>query len=114
MIAVDEDRRENPRLALTRACKVMEPRSGKYIGGTTCNVGAGGVLLRLDRRLDLEAGDLLYVGITRKPRQGLLRSRDLFEAVVVRSLAVTTGETAVAVRFRDPTADLHLPVQRAA
>ncbi len=114
MIATDADRRANPRLSLTRACKVLEPRSGKYVGGVTCNVAAGGVLLRLDRELDLEPGDVLYVGITRKPRQGLLRSRDLFEAAVVRSLNVTTGGSAVAVRFRDPASDLHLPVLQAA
>lgn len=114
MIGTDHDRREAPRISLTRACKVLEPRSGKYFAGMTCNVGNGGVLLRLERELALEAGDRLYVGIARKPRQGLMRSVDMIEVEVVRALRVTSGDTVVAVRFCGSAADLHLPLPVAA
>jgi c-di-GMP-binding flagellar brake protein YcgR len=92
MIELDHDRRESPRIALSRPCKVFNPRSGKYASGSTCDISAGGMLLRLDRPLAVEAGDRLYVGIAQKRRQTLLKSAEMIEAEVVRTLTSAMGE----------------------
>ena len=101
MLDLEKDRRECPRISWTRPCKAFEPRSRKYIAGTTCNVSPGGMLLRLQRPVPLEIDDVIYIAVAAKRRQGLLASGDMVEARVVRSLPMSSGETAVAVRFRD-------------
>ena len=113
MIELDHDRRESPRIALSRPCKVFNPRSGKYVSGSTCDISAGGMLLRLDRPLAVEGGDRLYVGIAPKRRQTLLKSAEMIQAEVVRTLASATGEMFVAVRFTDPSQEMLLPFRKA-
>ena len=69
MIEIDHDRRQSPRIALRRPCKVFNPRSGRYASGSTCDVSTGGMLLRLERAVHIEVGDRLYVGVAQKRRQ---------------------------------------------
>ena len=114
LIESDHDRRDTPRISLTRPCKLYEPRSCKYIAGSTCNIGPGGMLLRLDRAIALEEDDSVYVAVAQKRRQRLLRSEDMIEAKVTRTVAITSGETAVAVRFTNPSQVIDLPVRIAA
>ena len=115
MIDIDHDRRESPRIALSRPCKVFNPRSGKYVGGSTCDVSSGGMLLRLDRPLAVEMGDRVYVGVAQKRRQALLRGDDMVETTVVRKLTTEAGEMLAGVRYADPGRGLVVPtLQRAA
>jgi hypothetical protein len=114
MLELDRDRRDAPRVSLNRPCKVFNPRTGKYIAGTTRNVSAGGVSIVLHRPVELEAGDVLHLGIARKRRQALLRSDDMVEVEVVRSLSSTAGDTAVGVRFIGGHPMLELPAFRRA
>ena len=101
MLDIDVERRFGARVNLSRKCKVFDPRSRRYIAGTTCDVGPGGMKLRLDRGSPFDRGDTVYIGIAPKRRVALIAADDLIEAKVVRSLRLTTGELAVAVSFVD-------------
>ena len=114
MLDIDHDRRADIRISLTRPCKVFEARSCKYVAGMTCNVSPEGMLLRLSRPLAAERGDLVYVAVAQKRQRGLLRSADMIEARVVRSLGIGGGETVVALAFTDPAQETNLPIRRAA
>ena len=114
MIEIDHDRRQSPRIALRRPCKVFNPRSGRYASGSTCDVSTGGMLLRLERAIHIEVGDRLYVGVAQKRRQALLRSSEMLEAEVVRTLAGASGGAMVALRFTDPAQEILLPFRSAA
>jgi hypothetical protein len=120
MIEIDHDRRQSPRIALRRPCKVFNPRSGRYASGSTCDVSTGGMLLRLDQPVHIEVGDRLYVGVAQKRRQALLRSSEMIEAEVVRMLAGAPGTPGapagamVALRFTDPAQEILLPIRQAA
>ena len=114
MLDIDHDRRAEPRVSLTRPCKVFDARSRKYVVGTTCNVSPDGMLMRLSRPLGAEHGDLLYVAVAQKRQCALLRSGDMLEARVVRTVPIGSGESAVAVVFSDPAQETNLPVRRAA
>jgi c-di-GMP-binding flagellar brake protein YcgR len=96
------ERREHERVSIARPCKLYDPRSGKYVPGTTANLSCGGAMIRSDRPLHLAAGDRLYVGIALKRSDSMLRRHDMSDSVVVRSLHTTDGHTALAVRFVDP------------
>jgi c-di-GMP-binding flagellar brake protein YcgR len=109
-IDIDRDRRDDPRVSVTRACKVYDPRSRRFIPGTTCNASSGGLMLRLQRELELDAGARIFVAIARRNRDGFLRAADMVAATVVRTLATSTGETMVAIRFQEPADELSLPV----
>ena len=114
MLDLDHDRRREPRVSLTRPCKVFESRSRKYSAGTTCNVSHDGMLVRLARPASVEPGDLVYVAVARKRQCPLLRSADMLEARVVRAVWIGSGECTVAVALTDPWQEAHLPVPRAA
>ena len=114
MLSIDHDRRDGDRIVLSRPCKIYNPKSHKYIAGTTCDVSFGGLLIRLDRSAQVETGDCLYVGIAQKRRQTLLRSSDMIRTRVVRSLSSTTGQTMLGLQFTDPSQKLLWPLRRAA
>jgi hypothetical protein len=114
MLDIDHDRRTDPRISLTRPCKVFEARSRKYVAGMTCNVSTDGMLVRLSRPLGAEPGDLVYVAVARRRQCGLMRSADMLEARVVRSVGIGGGESVVAVVFTDAGQETSLPVRRAA
>ncbi|MCP3902993.1 MAG: PilZ domain-containing protein [Planctomycetes bacterium] len=105
MTPFDRDRRVHARTPVTHPCKVYEPRSRRYVAGRTCDIAAGGVLVRLDRRMPLEPGDELLVGVAWR-REALLRQERMITGRVVRALSLTTGGTTVALRFDDATAEL--------
>jgi len=107
---IDDDRRTEPRLAVTRPCKVQEPVSGRYVPGTTCNVSAGGMLMRLSRSVPLEPGSRLLVGVATRRRQAVIGREELLEGVVTRAMVSPGGETMVAIRFpqRDARVSLRL------
>jgi len=114
MLDIDHDRREHPRMALQRPCKVFDPRSRKYLTGVTSNISAGGVLMFLSRRVPVQADDRVYVAVAERRRQPLLRRDEMCEARVIRTIHLTTGETALAVRFLDTPAELAVPYRIAA
>ena len=114
MISIDHDRRTERRISLSRPCKVCCPRSLTYVSGSTCDVSAGGMLLRLPRPVNFEPGDRLFVGVAQKRRQTLLHSADMIETEVVRAMLTTGGETYLAVTLTDPTQGILPQLRRAA
>lgn len=99
MLQIDHERRSSERILLSRPCKVFEPRSGKYTPATTCNVSRTGMMLRLHRPLELEAGDRLYIGVPPRSNPAWVRSSEMQEALVARALPVSSGERVVAVQL---------------
>ena len=113
MINIEQDRRETPRIVVKRPCKVFDPKARKYLAGSTCDMSSGGLLLRLNYPLGLGPGDRIFVGVAQTRRQMLLRTKDMAEAEIVRSMDVTDRETILAVRFVDSGMGM-LPLTRRA
>ena len=114
MLTIDHERRDWHRISLSRPCKVFNPRTGKYIAGTTRDLSGGGLLLNLQRRPDAEPGDRLYVAVAQKRRQPLISADEMIESKVVRTLSLTSGETGLALRFAHVPQDILQPMRRAA
>ncbi len=93
------DRRDHRRSELIRPCRLQDPRTGRFLHGTTCDVSLGGALIRLHRRVELMPGDRLTIGIAYDERQAMLLSKDFIDAVVVRALGTPSGETMVALTY---------------
>ena len=115
MLDIDHERRNSDRWPLVRPCKVFDPRGQRYIAGCSRNVSPGGMLISLDRRLPLEPGDRVFVGLSSSRRQALLRTEEMVEARIVRVLS-HEGQTTLAVSFTHAveTAAMRWPSRRAA
>lgn len=84
LIETGHDRRRFTRVATTRRCKVWEPRRRRYYAGTTRDLSAGGLLVRLDLPIPLEPGDRLFVAVESKLDRRILRQEDFIPARVAR------------------------------
>jgi len=104
MLRIEGDRRRHPRVEVTQPCKICDPRSGRYLAGTTRDVSSHGLLIELPRLIDLKPGERLHVGVAMKRRQGLLLAKEMIEAKVVRSLPTMNDHTLLAVQFENPVA----------
>jgi hypothetical protein len=111
---VDRQRRAHERVSLDRPCKLYLPSVRRYVSGSTRNVSAGGVQLKLDLPAGIWAGDRLYVGIALKRRQAVLVAGEMLEAEVVRVEQTTDDHVAVAARFVGEVADEVSRLRRAA
>ena len=96
MTKADHERREHPRVAAERACKVYDPRSRRYTAGHTIDLSRGGLRLVLQRSLPVDAGDTLYVAVATPHQPTLLTRSDFATAHVVRTVA---GTAELAVRI---------------
>lgn len=96
------DRRRFVRVPCERPVKVRCAVSGKYLAGETVDMSDGGCLMRLDRRVVVEAGQAVRVGIAHRRGQGLILADDMVEGKIVRRLG--HGDTQqVAVSFENST-----------
>jgi hypothetical protein len=102
MLRIEGDRRRHPRVEVTQPCKICDPRSGRYIAGTTRDLSSHGLLIDLPRLIDLKPGDRLHVGVAMKRRQGLLLAKEMIEAKVVRAMPTIDDHTLLAVQFEHP------------
>ena len=107
MIPNEQERRMQGRTEILRPCRLYDPRTGKYLHGTTCNLSLEGVQIRITRPCPLNPGDTLMVGIAMNEKTGLLRAKDMFEATVVRALGTPSGHTLVALR----SSEASIPIQ---
>ncbi len=98
MINSENEQRRHLRSELVHPCRIYDPRSGKYLHGTTCNLSLDGALIRIARPCTLQPGDTLHVGIALDDRQGFMQARDMFEATVVRAFGTPSGQTMVAIQ----------------
>jgi hypothetical protein len=111
---VELERRRHERVALQRPCKLYFPSVGRYVSGSTWNLSAGGVRLKLDLPAGVCAGDRLYVGIALKRHQAVLAAGEMLEAEVVRVDRTADDHVAVAARFVNEAAGETAPMSRAA
>jgi hypothetical protein len=111
---VDQERRAHARITLERPCKLYVPSVGRYVSGSTGNLSAAGVLIRLDLAAGVSAGDHVYVGIAFKRRQAVLNADEMLEAEVVRVDRTVDDHVTVAARFVDEAAEQVSPLPRAA
>jgi hypothetical protein len=98
----DDDRRRAPRHDVQWPCKVWHLRARKYYPGWTTNCSSTGVLLMIDRALELESGDALRIDVADDDHPGLSSHADMTSAVVVRALRTPRGRTQVAVQLDHP------------
>lgn len=92
------DRRVHPRTPADLGCKVLRPALARYLSARTADVSAGGALIDLQTTTPLQEGEHLDVGVG-WTGSGVLRARDLVEAVVVRATPLLNNSQRVAVRF---------------
>ena len=83
------DRRRDLRMPLLCACKVLDPRSGKYLPATTIDSSVDGLQIRLERDAGIGPGDRLLVGLP--AGGGLIRRADLVDFDVVRAMRSPGG-----------------------
>lgn len=102
MPILTRDRRRSARIACEKPVKVRCGTTGKYLAGETVDVSDGGCLLRLDRRVIVETGQSVRVGISHRPVQALILADDMVEGKIVRRFG--HGDTQqVAVSFETST-----------
>ncbi|MEM1107507.1 MAG: PilZ domain-containing protein [Planctomycetota bacterium] len=98
MPILTRDRRRSPRVPCEKPVKVRCGQTGKYLTGETVDVSDGGCLMRLDRRVIVETGQNVRVGIAHRPVQTLILADDMIEGHIVRRFG--HGDTQhVAVSF---------------
>ncbi|MCL4196045.1 MAG: PilZ domain-containing protein [Phycisphaerales bacterium] len=94
------DRRSSRRISAVHPAKVFDPRAQRYHAAQTCNLSAGGALLKIERSMPVCGGDRLDVMI--RADEGTSRLLCLDEAIpsrVVRVMAIDRFSQAVAVQF---------------
>lgn len=114
MFNAENEQRRDLRSELVRPCRIFDPRSGKYLHGTTCNLSLSGALIRIARPCTLRPGDTLHVGIALDDRQGFMQARDMFEATVVRAFGTPSGQTMVAIQSDSASTPLQTMLPEAA
>jgi len=111
-MTLHDDRRRAPRHEVQWPCKIWHLRARKYYPGWTGNCSTTGVLLTLDRPLDLEPGEALRVDVRHDDHPGLGLHRDMTSAIVVRSLKTPGGRTQVAVHLDHPVEQIGPRINR--
>lgn len=96
-----DERRRHARINIVRPAKIYDPRGCKYIGATTRDLSTHGLMLEIERPVALKPGDEILVGVAMDDRQAIIESKELTEAVVVRSLQTEDERTTIAVRLVD-------------
>jgi hypothetical protein len=109
MTLEEAERRAEPRIPLVRPCKAYDPRSRRYVSGTTWNVSRRGVLFELDRPVPLRSGDHLYIGVAYRRREGVLCRGEMLPGRVTRALMTADDRTVVAIELDEPIAILSDP-----
>ncbi|MEX0775293.1 MAG: PilZ domain-containing protein [Phycisphaeraceae bacterium] len=93
-----DDRRKEPRTALSRPVKVRLCDTGRYLTGRTTNLSPGGALLEVDTPSLLVPGQRIALGVAWTDQQTLLHRDELIDATVLRSLGLG-GRQNVAIYF---------------
>ena len=86
------------RPSLHPPAKIKCLMTGRFLAGRTVNVSAGGAMLQVDHPSLLVPGQRVAIGMADTQQDVILRSEDMSEATVVRSIGVKGAQT-VAVQF---------------
>jgi hypothetical protein len=92
------ERRRDARLPLDRPVKVQCLHTGRYLGGHTQNLSAGGALVEIEHPSLLIPGQRVKIGIAQTKQDVVLAKDDMAEATVVRSMG-HRGRQTVAIMF---------------
>jgi c-di-GMP-binding flagellar brake protein YcgR len=93
------DRRVDSRLEYVRPCKIFSPALQKYFMGSTQDISTGGMLVHVPQLIDVRPGDVLHIGVASKRREQFLRSVEMLQATVLRSMKTVDDHTTFAVKF---------------
>lgn len=99
------DRRVFPRTKTSRGSKIFHRAGLAYAPGETTDLSEGGALLKVHSTRRFDPGDIVDVVIEPKVETGVIRTRSLIEAMVVRATPLGDEKQYVAVRFARPRAD---------
>lgn len=102
MPILTRERRRSPRLRCEKPVKVRCGVTGKYLAGETVDLSDGGCLMRLDRRVIVESGQAVRVGIAHRQLQSLILADDMVEGRIVRRFGHGDAQH-VAVSFESST-----------
>ncbi|MEM7623240.1 MAG: PilZ domain-containing protein, partial [Planctomycetota bacterium] len=92
------DRRSHPRRAAVLGCKVLIPAASRYLTARTDDVSASGAAVEIETTQPLSAGQSVEIGLCWN-NSGVIRSRDLIEATVVRASPAIGDRQRIALRF---------------
>lgn len=118
------DRRTSPRIQAAYSAKVFDAKAQRYHPAQTCDLSAGGALLKVQRSMPIHRGDCLDVTITTDDETSrVLAMDDFIPARVVRVMAIDRFSQAIAVQFNaasempavvadDPIIETHVMPQR--
>jgi hypothetical protein len=93
------DRRLYARSRAARPAKLFHRAGLAYAPGTSEDLSEGGALLKLHSARRFEAGDVVDIVVEPKVAPGVVRTRSLIEATVIRSMPLGDAQQFVAVRF---------------
>ncbi|MEM9420523.1 MAG: PilZ domain-containing protein [Planctomycetota bacterium] len=102
MPILTRDRRRSPRVPCEKPVKVRCGMTGKYLSGETIDISDGGCLLRLDRRIIVQAGQTVRVGIAHRQLQSLILADQMIEGTIVRRFGHGDAQL-VAVSYESTT-----------
>jgi len=105
------ERRTHGRADAMLGCKILRPAVARYLSARTVDVSAGGAQLEIDTTRPLIDGEDIEVGVA-WTGSGLLSTRDLVTARVVRASEIHDNRQKVAVRFARVQADAGAVVER--
>lgn len=92
------DRRQHPRQAVIRQCKVRDARTAAFAPGQTADVSAGGALIRVDRARPFGPGDELDLVVSWDDKP-VISAKDMVRARVRRVTPIDHHHQAVALEF---------------
>jgi hypothetical protein len=92
------ERRRDARLPLDRPVKVQCLHTGRYLAGHTCNLSTSGALVEIDHPSLLIPGQRIKVGVAQTRQDVILKSEEMAQATVVRSMG-HRGTQRVAIVF---------------
>jgi hypothetical protein len=97
------EQRAAPRFPAARPCRLYHHATGRYLSAWTCDVSAGGTLLRVRATRRLRPGEQIDVLIAWHDHQ-LLHAADQVRGTVTRTLDAPDRSQLVAIRFALPAA----------
>jgi len=93
------ERRQHERFPLNRPGKVYDGRSRKYMPCLAVDVSQGGALIELKHPIPVSPGVHLFLAVGGRDEQALLRSDEMLEVEVIRTMRFDQDRQFLAVRF---------------
>lgn len=98
------DRRKYTRHNADLGCKLLRPSLARYLAARTDDISCGGAMMTIETTRPLIEGEQIEIGVSWKP-SGLIRTRNLVPATVVRATPLLDNRQRIAVAFEQPQAE---------